>query len=61
MTINLNGKTRLFPLMGDPVAYARSPDWLSRRMAERGLNMISLPLEVPDGCLAEVIEGLAAI
>jgi shikimate dehydrogenase len=61
MTINLNGKTRLFPLLGDPVAYARSPDWLSRRMAERGLNMISLPLEVPDGCLAEVIEGLAAI
>ena len=60
MTINLNGRTRLYPLLGDPIIYARSPDWLSKHMAKRGMNMISLPMEVPDGALAVVMAGLAA-
>lgn len=59
MTINLNGRTRLYPLLGDPVKYARSPDWLSEHMAKRGMNMISLPMEVPDGQLGIVMAGLA--
>lgn len=60
MTINLNGRTRLFPLLGDPIIYARSPDWLSKHMAKRGMNCISLPMEVPDGKLKTVMDGLAA-
>lgn len=60
MTINLNGATRLYPLLGDPIKYARSPDWLSKHMAKRDMNMISLPLEVPDGRLKVVMDGLAA-
>ena len=60
MTINLNGRTRLYPLLGDPIIYARSPDWLSKHMAKRGMNMISLPMEVPDGSLELVLAGLAA-
>ena len=58
--VQLNGRTRLYPLLGDPIIYARSPDWLSKRMAERGMNMISLPMQVPDGQLAVVMAGLAA-
>jgi shikimate dehydrogenase len=60
MTINLNGRTRLYPLLGDPIIYARSPDWLSKHMAKRGMNMVSLPMEVPDGSLDTVMAGLAA-
>jgi shikimate dehydrogenase len=60
MTVNLNGRTRLYPLLGDPIVYARSPDWLSQHMAKRGMNMISLPMEVPEGALDVVIAGLAA-
>ena len=60
MTINLNGRTRLYPLLGDPIIYARSPDWLSKHMAKRGMNCISLPMEVPDGNLDPVMKGLAA-
>lgn len=60
MTINLNGRTRLYPLLGDPIVYARSPDWLSKHMAQRGMNMISLPMEVPEGALEAVMAGLAA-
>src|SRR5438045_4023812 len=60
MTINLNGRTRLYPLLGDPIVYARSPDWLSEHMSKRGMNMISLPMEVPEGSLATVLAGLSA-
>lgn len=60
MTINLNGATRLYPLLGDPIKYARSPDWLSKHMAKRGMNCISLPMEVPEGQLKVVMDGLAA-
>lgn len=60
MTINLNGRTRLYPLLGDPIIYARSPDWLSKHMAKRGMNMISLPMQVPEGKLKLVMDGLAA-
>jgi len=59
MTINLNGRTRLYPLLGDPIIYARSPDWLSKHMAKRGMNMISLPMEVPEGQLDVVVAALA--
>lgn len=60
MTINLNGRTRLYPLLGDPVIYARSPDWLSKHFNKREMNTISLPMEVPDGQLKVVMDGLKA-
>ena len=60
MTVNLNGRTRLFPLLGHPVVYARSPDWLSKHFAKRGMNCISLPMEVPEESLGPVMKGLAA-
>ncbi|MBL8589826.1 MAG: shikimate dehydrogenase [Methylobacteriaceae bacterium] len=60
MPIILNGRTRLYPLLGDPIIYARSPDWLSHRFAERGMNVISLPMQVPEGALDVVMAGLAA-
>lgn len=60
MTINLNGRTRLYPLLGDPIIYARSPDWLSKHFAKRDMNYISLPMEVPDGQLKVVMDGLKA-
>lgn len=59
MTINLNGRTRLYPLLGDPIIYARSPDWLSKHFAKRGMNYISLPMEVKDGDLKAAMDGLA--
>ena len=60
MAVNINGQTRLYPILGDPIIYARSPDWLSHRMAERGMNMITIPMEVPSGGLEAVMRGLAA-
>ena len=43
MQSSINGKTRLYPIIGDPVIYARSPELLSRSFAERGVNFDLLP------------------
>lgn len=61
MAINLNGRTKLYPLLGDPIVYARSPEWLSEHFAKRGMNYVSLPMEVPDGALKTVMDGLKQI
>lgn len=57
----LNGATRLFPIIGDPVIYARSPEVLTRTFAARGHNAASIPLQVPDGALDSVMRGLSLI
>lgn len=60
MVDQLNGETRLFPIIGDPVRYVQSPVWLTRTFAERGHNGICIPLEVPAGELDTVMAGLTA-
>lgn len=57
----LNGRTRLFPIIGDPVIYARSPEVLTRNFAARGINAASVPMQVRDGDLATVMAGLSLI
>ena len=40
MTFTLNGETRVFPIVGDPIAQVKSPGLLSRRLADMGENAI---------------------
>ena len=44
----LDGATRLFPIIGDPVTYVESPARLTRTFAGRGHNGICVPLQVSD-------------
>lgn len=57
----LNGETRLFPIIGDPVTYARSPEVLTRNFAARGRNAVCIPMQVPDGALDGAMRGLSLI
>jgi len=57
----LNARTLLFPIIGDPVIYARSPEVLTRTFEERGINAASVPMQVKDGDLAQVLAGLTLI
>lgn len=57
----LNGRTRLFPIIGDPVIYARSPEVLTRNFAARGHNAASVAMQVREGDLAIVLAGLSLI
>ena len=61
MSVTLNGETRLFPIIGDPIKYARSPERMTAYFAARGFNGLCIPCEVPDGTLPDVMRAMAAI
>lgn len=58
---HLDGTTRLFPIIGDPIEYVESPVRLTRTFAARGHNSVCIPVRVPAGKLAEAMNGLSAM
>lgn len=60
MALRLDGATRLYPIIGDPIIYAKSPTVFSAGLAARGRNALCVPLEAPDGALDAVMQGLRA-
>ena len=58
MLEGLNGETRLFPIIGDPIIYVRSPQRLTSGFAARGHNGICMPMQVSEEDLAVVMGGL---
>ena len=51
--MKLNGETRLYPIIGDPIAQVRSPQYLSAILAARGENAIVPPMHLhPDDVAA---------
>jgi shikimate dehydrogenase len=58
MLEGLDGETRLFPIIGDPIIYARSPQRLTSGFAALGYNAICVPMQVPEGDLAAAMSGL---
>ncbi len=57
--ISLNGETRLFPILGDPVAYVESPARFSETLAQRGANSVCVPLHVTEAEFGTVLAGLS--
>lgn len=57
----LNGKTRLFPIVGDPIIYTRSPDRLTRSLSNRGHDAVCVPMQVSDRNFEDVMRGLSLI
>src|SRR5258706_5934498 len=61
MLEKLNGETRLFPIIGDPIIYVKSPERLTSGFVARGHNGICVPMQVPEGALESVMQGLTRI
>src|SRR5689334_16706828 len=61
MLEQLNGETRLFPIIGDPIIYVKSPERLTSGFAARGHNGICVPMQVSEGDLESVMQGLTRI
>ena len=61
MLERLSGETRLFPIIGDPITYVKSPERLTGGFAARGHNGICVPMQVPEGALERVMQGLTLI
>lgn len=58
--MTLNGETRLFPIIGDPIAQVRSPQFLSAILAQRGVNALVPPLHVKPADLPALMAVLAS-
>lgn len=60
MPQQLDGQTRLFPIIGDPIRYVESPRRLSDTFALRGYNGLCVPMQVSGADLDAVMKGLSA-
>ncbi|MEZ5534591.1 MAG: hypothetical protein R3F02_03105 [Thiolinea sp.] len=56
--ITINGDTRLFPILGDPISQVRSPQFLSGILAQRGENALVPPLHVRPEDLSDTVAVL---
>lgn len=54
----ITGHTRLFAVLGDPVAQVLAPELMNRLFAERSVDAVLVPIEVAADNLAAVVEGL---
>lgn len=60
MSLVLDGETRLYPIVGDPIGQVKSPAGLSAIMAARGVNGLVVPAHVSPGDLATFVAGAKA-
>jgi shikimate dehydrogenase len=58
MIETLDGATRLFPIIGDPIRFVKSPQQLTRGFVARGHNAVCLPMQVVNDDLDVVMRAL---
>jgi shikimate dehydrogenase len=61
MLDSLDGETRLFPIIGDPIKFVKSPQRLTCGFQARGHNAICVPMQVQAGHLESVLHGLSLV
>lgn len=61
MLETLSGETRLFPIIGDPIVFVKSPQRMTREFQARGHNGICIPMQVAQSDLEGVMRGLSLI
>jgi shikimate dehydrogenase len=59
----ITGTTKLLALIADPIAQARSPGLVTTILQRRGRfgDFVFVPLQVPEGALADVVTGIRRI
>jgi shikimate dehydrogenase len=57
----LSGETSLYPIIGDPIIFVKSPQRLTAAFEARDHNGICVPMQAPDGELESVVRGLGLV
>jgi shikimate dehydrogenase len=57
----LDGATRLYGIIGDPIAQVRSPEVVTARLRRAGRNAILVPFHVAGARFDETVRGLKAL
>jgi shikimate dehydrogenase len=57
----IDGSTRLFAIIGDPITQVKSPEKLNPRFAALGMNAVLIPVNVKPDSFDETVRGLMAV
>jgi len=57
----ITGATRLYAIVGDPIAQVRSPEVFMQRFAEQGVDAVMIPLHVPADRFDAIVPALLAL
>lgn len=60
MDITLNGSTRVYYVVGDPIAQVKSPEGMTSAFQANGLNAVCVPAHVAPADLAAWMQGVRA-
>lgn len=55
--MTITGTTKVFYILGDPVAQVKAPEVYNRLFAEHGIDAVLVPLKLPPAALADFLEG----
>jgi shikimate dehydrogenase len=61
MLEQLSGMTSLYPIIGDPISFVKSPQRMTAGFEIRGHNGICIPMQVPDGSLEGFLRGIEPV
>jgi len=59
--MNLSGETRVYGIIGDPVAHSLSPLFQSRFIEQTGLDAVYVPFHVKSGEVVRALDGLLTL
>jgi len=59
--MKITGATRLYPIIGDPIAQVRSPETISGGFAAKGINAACIPVHVPVDRFDVIVPALLSI
>lgn len=54
----IGGNTRIYPILGDPIAQVHCPELLNPYFRKLGIDAVMIPLHVPAGTLAECFRAI---
>ena len=56
--MNITGATRVFAIIGDPIAQVRSPEVFTEQFASRGIDAVMVPAHVPTNRFDAIVPAL---
>ena len=59
--MTITGKTRLYAIIGDPIAQVRSPQVYTERFAAAGIDAVLFPAHVPSDHFDTIVPGLLGL
>jgi shikimate dehydrogenase len=59
--MTIDGSTRLYAVIGDPISAVRSPEWFNSLFARQAINAVLVPMRVAQADLRATLEGLKRV